>query len=421
MKPVIKAVNGLPVMILMAVFMSACDDVKQESGMTGQHGHDEHTQMAEPLKGLHGGRLLNDGDFTLELAIFETGLPPEFRVWATEHGQPVPPHQLDLQIRLTRLGGRVDSIRFAPEGDYLRGDTVIYEPHSFAVTVEARLNGQQHFWAYDNFEGRTSITTHAADAFGIETSIAGPVLLDETLQVYGRIEANKEAMRSVSARFAGSIRSVRFSLGDSVKQGQLLAIVESNESLNTYNITAPISGIITERNANPGEQTGNMHLFTIMDKSTVWAKLSLFPRDRAQIVTGASASITPAIGGIAANGIISQIDIVADADQSVKALVVLDNADGRFLPGSYVTARVKVAEHEVPLAVQRKGLQSFRDFTVVYAQFGEQYEVRMLELGRQNEQWVEVLGGLEPGTRYVTENSYIIKADIEKTGASHDH
>jgi cobalt-zinc-cadmium efflux system membrane fusion protein len=32
-----------------------------------------------------------------------------------------------------------------------------------------------------------------------------------------------------------------------------------------------------------------------------------------------------------------------------------------------------------------------------------------------------VLGGLEPGTEYVTENSYIIKADIEKSGASHDH
>jgi len=32
-----------------------------------------------------------------------------------------------------------------------------------------------------------------------------------------------------------------------------------------------------------------------------------------------------------------------------------------------------------------------------------------------------VLGGLEPGTTFVTENSYLIKADIEKSGASHDH
>ena len=82
---------------------------------------------------------------------------------------------------------------------------------------------------------------------------------------------------------------------------------------------------------------------------------------------------------------------------------------------------IEVETFEVPLAVKRSGLQSFRDFTVVYAKVGEEYEVRMLELGREAGPWMEVLGGLEPGTEYVTENSYIIKADIEKSGASHDH
>ena len=91
------------------------------------------------------------------------------------------------------------------------------------------------------------------------------------------------------------------------------------------------------------------------------------------------------------------------------------------MPGTYVTATIKVDEFEVPLAVRRDGLQSFRDFTVVYAQFDDQYEVRMLDLGRQDEQYAEVLGGLQPGTRYVTANSYVLKADVEKSGASHDH
>ena len=58
---------------------------------------------------------------------------------------------------------------------------------------------------------------------------------------------------------------------------------------------------------------------------------------------------------------------------------------------------------------------------MVYAKVGDQYEVRMLELGREAGDWIEVLGGLKLGTEYVTENSYIIKADIEKSGASHDH
>jgi cobalt-zinc-cadmium efflux system membrane fusion protein len=45
----------------------------------------------------------------------------------------------------------------------------------------------------------------------------------------------------------------------------------------------------------------------------------------------------------------------------------------------------------------------------------------MLELGRQDDTMAEVLGGIEPGANYVSGNSYLIKADIEKSGASHDH
>jgi cobalt-zinc-cadmium efflux system membrane fusion protein len=45
----------------------------------------------------------------------------------------------------------------------------------------------------------------------------------------------------------------------------------------------------------------------------------------------------------------------------------------------------------------------------------------MLELGRQDEEWVEVLGGLNAGDVYVTENSYLVKADIDKDSAAHDH
>jgi cobalt-zinc-cadmium efflux system membrane fusion protein len=120
-------------------------------------------------------------------------------------------------------------------------------------------------------------------------------------------------------------------------------------------------------------------------------------------------------------GVISRLSTIAQPNQSVLARVVLDNADGALVPGTHVTGDIQIAEHNVPLAVKRTGLQSFRDFTVVYAQIGDEYEVRMLELGRQDAEWIEVLGGLDAGTRYVTTNSYLVKADIEKSGASHDH
>jgi cobalt-zinc-cadmium efflux system membrane fusion protein len=103
------------------------------------------------------------------------------------------------------------------------------------------------------------------------------------------------------------------------------------------------------------------------------------------------------------------------------ARVMLDNADRRWTPGLFLEGAVRIGETKVPLAVKRSGLQAFRDFTVVFEQVGETYEVRMLELGRQDDTFVEVLAGLKPGVKYVAGNSYLIKADIEKSGASHDH
>jgi len=404
-------------LIFISALISACGSNNPSHSGDNSHGEVE----VEVVKGPHGGRLLTSDDFTLELSIFETGVPPEFRAWATYKEQLLKPAEVDLNITLTRLGGKVDNINFKPHGDALRGDMVIYEPHSFVVTINATYEGTKHNWKYDNFEGRTKIEIAVAKALEIETGIAGPIVLQDTINVFGQVKTNTERVSQLKARFAGVIKSASASMGDTVKKGQVLATVESNESLNIYSIKAPISGVITQRSANPGEQTGDQALFTIADTSVVWVDLSIFPGDVSRVKVGAPVSIAVAGNAQIAEGKISFINVVAEANQAVVARVVIDNKDKQFLPGSFVKAKIKVAEHAVPLAVKRSALQAFRDFTVVYAQIGEEYEVRMLELGRQDDDWIEVLGGLETGTRYVTENSYVIKADIEKSGASHDH
>lgn len=392
-----------------------------EPGMEPMTGMPDGPDEAEEERGPNGGRMLRDGDFAIELAIFETGVPPEFRAWATDQGRPVAAADLDLQVRLRRLGDRIDEIGFAASDGFLRGDTVVYEPHSFVVSVDARYAGRLHSWEYDSFEGRTRIGAEMARAFGIETDVAGTAVLDELVTLYGTIGPNADRIREVSARFDGAIISVHVSIGETVQQGQPLARIESNESLQIYSMNAPIDGVVIERTANAGEQTAGRRLFTIVDMSTVWAELAVFPGDRPRVQVGADVTITPATGGEAARGSISNISILAGLNQAVTARVELDNRDSLWTLGTYVTGTVEVAQHEVPLAVRRSALQSFRDFTVVYAQVGEEYEVRMLDLGRQDAEWVEVLSGLEPGTRYVTENSYVLKADIEKSGATHEH
>ena len=372
-------------------------------------------------RGPNNGRMLRDGDFAIELAIVETGVPPEFRAWATDGGRALDPRDVDLNVTLTRLGSRLDEHEFQAQGDFLRGTALVYEPHSFAVSVNAVHERRSYRWQYDSFEGRTRISPEMAEAFGLATGIAGPAAIEEAVTLYGNIAPDTDRVRAVSARFDGAIRSVHVMPGETVAEGQLLATVESNESLQSYPINAPISGAVTERIANPGEQTAGRQLFTIVDTSSVWAELAVFPGDRDRVRLGSEVTVAPASGGAPMAGLISYIDVFSAANQSVSARVVLDNGDGSLTPGTFVTAVVRVAEHQVPLAVRRSALQTFRDFTVVYAQIGDEYEVRMLELGRASGDWVEVLGGLDPGTRYVTENSFVLKADIEKSGATHDH
>jgi len=421
----LKNLKSFGVSFLLSFSLLACSN-------GDEHGHNEHAEHettdshgeaaeVEVEKGPHRGRMLRDGDFALELAIFETGVPPEFRAWGTKAGQTIAPQDLSLKVNLIRLGNKIDNIKFTIHDDALRGDMEIYEPHSFVVEIIAEHQGETHTWKYDNFEGRAKIEEAVADALGIKTEIASPVNMEKTVSAYGKITANPENVRQVSARFDGVIKRVFPSIGMQIKKGQKLAIVESNESLKTYTIKAPISGIIMERSANPGEQTNGRILFSIMNTSSVWAEIAIFPKDLSKVKVGLPVVISSVDGDVTAEGQISQIKFNTENNQAVNARIKLSNKNGQFIPGSFVMGDVKVGEHKAGLAVKRGGLQAFRDFTVVYAKIGQEYEVRMLELGLQAGDWAEVLGGLEPGTEYVSENSYVIKADIEKSGAAHDH
>lgn len=394
--------------------LAACNDSAQEP-----MAQDEHA-MEDEARGPNNGRLLTDGDFTLELAIFETGVPPQYRAWASQGGTALAPASVDLTVTLTRLGAR-DEISFTPQGEFLRSDSVVYEPHSFTVTVSAQHDGRRHNWEFDSIEGRTRIAAQVASSLDIQIAIAGPQRIEKTVPVYGSVVTNTEQLSHVSARFDGRIKEVFAKIGERVSAGTRLATIESNQSLTDYDLVAPIAGVILKRSAGPGEQSAGRELFTIMDDSTVWVDLALFPQQRAQVALGAAVQITSAFDEAPVSGQIERFLPQINANQSTTARVTLPNRDGLLQPGTWVEAHIAVSAREVPLAVHRSALQSFRDFTVVFAQFGDQYEVRMLELGETSDEWVEVLGGISPGTPYVTENSFIIKADIEKSGATHDH
>ena len=316
----------------------------------------------------------------------------------------------------------MDRFAFTPEGDYLAGDGVVGEPHSFDVNVSASYKGQKHSWAYASYEGRTTITESAAREAGIETEKVGPAVLNKTIDVLGRIAFTPGAKVALRGRFTGQVLKVFKTVGDSVKEGDILASIESNKSLRTYNLTSPIDGVVLSRLTNPGDVATDAPLFVVADPKQLQVDFHVFSSDLDQVRPGQSVKITTVEGGkMQETKIATFLPVEEAATPIVIARAPLPNPDGNWIPGMTVRGDIVVAEENVPLAVKTKALQRFRDFTVVFAKVGEQYEVRMLELGRQTEEWTEVLGGIDPGQDYVVENSFLIKADVEKSGASHDH
>ena len=150
--------------------------------------------------------------------------------------------------------------------------------------------------------------------------------------------------------------------------------------------------------------------------------LHIFGADAQHIGPGAAVTVTRLGDGRSAETTLERIlPGTATASQSAVARASLRNNDGMWRPGAAVRARVTVAEKPVPVAVPLAALQTFRDWDVVFVRVGDTYEVRPVELGQRDAMQVEILSGIRPGDQVVVEQSYLVKADIEKSGASHDH
>lgn len=390
------------------------------------HGHGAHgaaAEEAEPEKGPHGSRLLTDGDFAIEVQIFERGIPPEYRLYPYVKGQPVDPAWVSANIELHRFAGRVDKIGFKKRDDHLIGDLEVFEPHSFVVKVAATHGGKSHSWSYDSFEGRTEMSAEAAAGSGVVVEKAGAAKLKNVLKVHGRITANEEQMKHVIPRYPGVVKEVRKRLGDPVAKDEVLLVVESNESLQPYEIRSGMAGTVIFKHVSPGEFVREDEaLFIVADLGTVWVDLSVYRRDFPAIKVGQRVTIDGGEGVEKSEGSIAYLSPFGAKDnQTMLARVVLANPDGRWRPGLYVTGEILLEEINVPVAVKAGALQTFRDWDVVFRNQGTMYEIAILELGRRDAEWVEVLSGLDAGMDYVSEQSFLIKADILKSGASHDH
>ena len=271
-------------------------------------------------------------------------------------------------------------------------------------------------------EGRTEIDADAAKAAGIRISTAEPKKIQDVLTLTGRIMLNRNTTADVRARFPGIVRSVKVNLGENVTKGQALATVESNESLSVYTITAPTDGVVLTRNTNIGNVAGDDALFTIADLSNVWAEFHVYPRDIGKVRENQQVRVHTLENGKDVEAPVTLILPTADPlSQTVIAVVSVPNKEGKWRPGMTVEGDVHISEKQVPLAVTTEAVQRMENKTVVFVKEGDGYEMRPVKLGASDGKYIEVREGLKAGEQYVSQGSFIVKADIGKAAAKHEH
>jgi len=473
------------------------------SPASGSAEHAEAPGLLDYPRGPHGARLLSDQEIRLEMTIYETGVPPHFRIYPYDGaGTAIPPSNLQLVVELHRLGGRVDRMTFTPEADYLRGNEVVEEPHSFDVKVQAMRAGRTHSFEYAQIEGKVLMGPEQIKSAGMTIGIVGPRDMTTVLELPGEVKADDTRIAHVVPRLQGVVEQVLKQEGDRVKRGEVIAVINSREladakrdyiqaehdaqyragileregmlfkkkisaeqdlrlaeklaeearlaarlagqklivlglpsssltglatapaeTMARYEVRAPLDGVVLERNVTVGEAVAaDENIFQVGDMSSVWVDISVFARDLGVVRAGQEATIVSSDLGRNTTGRISFVGpLVGQETRTAIARIVLPNTAQLWRPGLFVTVRLVRESTKVPLAVAAEAIQSFRDWQVVFVKYGDWFEARPLELGRSDGQWVEVLSGLKAGDQYASTNSFAVKAEIGKLGATHDH
>lgn len=280
-----------------------------------------------------------------------------------------------------------------------------------------------HSEAEGHSEGAIELDDTKLAAAGIGLETAGPEKLRQRLRLNGLVQPNQEAVVQVAPRFPGIVREIRKRLGDRVNKGEVLAVIESNQSLTTYDLKSPISGTVVDRGVALGEYVSEQKpAFIVADLSTLWVDLSVYRKDFAKVRLGDPVQIDPEDGGPPIDGKVIYVSPIGAADtQSALARVAIPNDGMRLRPGLFAVGTIVLGEKPVDLAVRLKALQTIDNRTVVFVRNGDAFEPRDVELGERDGEWAEVLFGLMPGDSYAAKNSFVIKAELAKGSASHEH
>lgn len=337
---------------------------------------------------------------------------------------------------------------------------------------------------------------------GIEVVAAQPGSLKTQLSLTGTVSVNTDRFGRIVSRIPGVVREVRKNLGDTVRDGEVMAIIDSREladakgaylaatervtltadtfqrekdlwekkispaedylkakqahaetrielrlakqklialgfseqslkqlvseseaSLTRYEVVAPLAGTVIEKQLTVGEFVkDDTAIFHVADLRTVWVNLNVPPADLAFVEKGQRVRISAGPSLPEVEGKISYIGaVVVEDTRTVPVRAELSNAAGRWRPGLFVTARLTTKETTSSVLIPKTAIQTIEGKPTVFVQTPEGFEARPVTLGQSNATHAEITAGLDAGERYAATETFVLKADLAKGEAEHQH
>ena len=403
--------------------------------------------------------------------------------------KPLKPEEISANIFIQRLDAE-QTISFKPESDYLIGNEIVYEPHSFLMVINVDYQGKKHTWKWDTKEGRVTMLDSSIKSSGLELLKVEPIMFENALELKGELKFPDNFEGFITPKTSGKLIKTYRSIGDKVNQGDLLATVQSQELIRlnaertlaldtlqfarkkmeqervlfqkkvspeidyinakrefenaqtranelnslirsyggagngTIEVRAAMSGTILQVLGAVGSNvTTSSPLFKIANTSQLIAVVNV-PADQLDAINpNNKVTVKPQTqtGTEEALGRIKYIsDVIDPKTRTAQVFIEIPN-QFRWRSGQLITAQIFENQSMKPMVVREDALQNFRDWDVVFIRVGNDFEARPLELGDKFNGFVEVKSGLKAGQIYAAGNSYLLKAELGKSGATHDH
>jgi len=264
-------------------------------------------------------------------------------------------------------------------------------------------------------EGEIAISPEGMKMADITLAKVSKGRIAVSIDLSGEVGFNEDRLVHVTPRFSGIAKEIRFRVGEYVNAGDVVAVIESNESMTHYSMKAPISGRIIEKHISPGEYLSQeQSIYIIADLSSVWVNLAVYPKDASNIKPGQKVIISAVGSDHSTRGSVHYVTPVMDVQtRKITARVVLPNGNNAWRPGTFVNAHVEVGEGEECPVIEKAALQVFDNKNVVFIQHEPgRFKPVEVAIGESDSRFVRILGGLETGAEYVNKGAFEIKAKV---------